>query len=231
MNSNSSERPPGWIQDVLAVLRKEATSEMRQKSGLLTAALFGVVAVIAMAFASFGFKLSSGLASGLVWVTLLFVSVVAIPRVFLLEEEQGTGDLLRLCARPHSVFWGKGLFALVQLLAGAALTSVLFFGLTGVPLYHVGIYALGLAGGSVALAGTVTFCSALAAQAANRAILAGAISLILLLPLIAMAVLATRTALEPQGVRGGLEAVLGLWSYGLAVWAICPHLFAAVWKR
>jgi heme exporter protein B len=220
-----------WTTEILAILQKEAVSELRQKSGLLTAGLFAVVSVVAVAFASVGHKLTSGFASGLIWVTLLFSAVVAIPRVFLLEEEQGTGDLLRLSARAHSVFWGKSLFSLLQLLLGGLLTSVLFFGLTGAPFFDVVIYAIGLGGGCAALAGAVTLCGALVAQAANRAVLAGAIALPLLLPLIALGVAGMRTALEPQGTRGGIEAIWGLWSYAAAAWAIGPHLFAAVWKR
>ena len=227
--SSSSNR--SWWDEIAAVIRKEAVSELRQKSGLLTAALFAIVAVVAVAFASVGQKLTSGFASGLIWVTLLFCSVVAIPRIFLLEEEQGTGDLLRLSARPHSVFWGKSLFALFQLTLGGAVISVLFFGLTGVPLFDLAVYVLGLLGGCAALAGATSLCGALVAQASNRAVLAGAISLPLLLPLVALGVAATRTSLEPEGARGGFEAILGLWGYAVATWAIGPHLFAAVWRR
>jgi heme exporter protein B len=228
MNSSLRE---SWSEEIAAVLRKEMVSEIRQKSGLLTACLFAIVAVVAVAYSSVGHKLTSGFASGLIWVTLLFSSVVAIPRVFLLEEEQGTGDMLRLSARPHSVFWGKALFSLAQLALGGLITSILFFGLTGVPLYSAGTYAVGLLGGCAALAGAVTLCGALVSQAANRAVLAGAVALPLLLPLIALGVAATRTALEPSGAKGGLEAILGLWSYAVAAWALGPHLFAAVWRR
>lgn len=227
--SSSSNR--SWWDEIGAVIRKEAVSETRQKSGLLTAGLFAIVAVVAVAFASVGQTLTSGFASGLIWVTLLFCSVVAIPRIFLLEEEQGTGDLLRLSARPHSVFWGKSLFALFQLIIGGVIISVLFFGLTGVPLHGFGAYVLGMLGGCSALAGATSLCGALVAQASNRAVLSGAISLTLVLPLIALGVVATRTALEPQGARGGFEAILGLWGYAVATWAIGPHLFAAVWRR
>jgi heme exporter protein B len=221
----------GWSREIGAVFRKEARSEARSRSGLLTAGLFGVVSVVAIAFAAVGQRLSPGLAGGLIWATLLFVSVLSIPRVFFLEEEQGSGDLLRLYARPHSVFWGKGLFALAQLWIAGALVGGLFLVLTGTPLPSPGLFALGLAGGCAALAGTVTFAGALAAQAANRALLAGSVSLVLLLPLIALGVLATRAALTPEGARGGAEAILGLWSYAAATWALCPHVFAAIWKR
>ena len=228
MNSSSSK---SWSAEIAAVFRKEAVSEMRQKSGILTVALFVVVAVVAVAFASVGQKLTPGIASGLIWVTLLFSSVVAIPRIFLLEEEQGTGDLLRLSARPHSVFWGKTLFALAQLILGGAIVSVLFFGLTGVSVEQPGTYVLGLLGGCGALAGATSLCGALVAQASNRAVLAGTISLPLLLPLIALGVTATRVSIDPEGARGGVEAILGLWGYAIATWALGPHLFAAVWRR
>lgn len=228
MSSNSTR---SWIVEIAAVYRKEAVSELRQKSGVFTVALFVIVSVAAVAFASLGQKLSPGTASGLLWVTLLFSSVVAIPRIFLLEEEQGTGDLLRLSARAHSVFWGKSLFALTQVVFGGAMISMMFFGLTGISIGAAGLYAIGLLGGCAALAGATSLCGALVAQASNRTVLAGAISLPLLLPLVVVGVAATSAAIQPEGARAGTEATLGLWGYAAATWALGPHLFAAVWKR
>jgi len=40
----------------------------------------------------------------LISVALLFAAIVALPRTVLVEEEQGTGDLLRLLAKPEDVF-------------------------------------------------------------------------------------------------------------------------------
>lgn len=230
-----------WRSEVLAVLRKEIFSEVRTKSGLVTSGLFGVASVVTIALATFNTKLNGDIAAGLLWVTILFASILSLPRTFLVEEEQGTADMLRLVARPHSVFWGKALFNLLLTGTTSAGLAVLFLIFTGQPIALTWLLVLSLIGGCGALTGAVTLCGALVAQAANRAALAGAIAIPLLLPVLAMGVSGTRVALS-QGIldantvfaqdflRGGIAASLGLWAYAVASLAIGPWLFAAVWK-
>lgn len=186
--------------------------------------------MVAIAFASVGLKLGGSIAAGLFWVALLFAAVVGLPRTFTLEEEQRTGDLLRMWARPHAVFWGKALFNLAQSLLTAIILSVLFLMLTSLEVVNLGLYAGSLLAGCVALSATVTFCGALVAQASNRAILAGAISLPMLLPLIALGIGSLKVALGSGGLDGGTQATLGLVAYGVAAYAAGPYLFAAVWR-
>jgi heme exporter protein B len=219
-----------WRREIFAILRKEVSTELRTKSGVLTSALFSSVAVVSVAFASFGLRLGGQLAAGLLWVTLLFAAVVALPRAFLAEEEQGTGDLLRLVARPHAVFWGKVLYNLLQMLSTSLLLSLLFFLLTDVSVPRPWLYLACMAAGSASLAGAVTLCGALVSQAASRSALAGAIALPLLLPLIALLVTGTGAALGAGSSASGVTAALGLAGYGATVLALGPYLFAAVWK-
>lgn len=203
---------------------------MRSKSGLLTALLFNVSAVLAASFAAANLKLMPNIAAALLWVTLLFSGVTSLPRTFIGEEEQGTGDLLRLIARPHAVFWGKALYNVALMAATAVLLSALFLVLTGPYEWNAGLYALSIAGGCVALAATVTFCGALVAQGANRFVLAGAVSLPLLVPVLAVAVASTGTALGSGNVQNGLISAAALWGYGIGMFAVGPHLFAVVWR-
>ncbi|MFQ3676725.1 MAG: heme exporter protein CcmB [Fimbriimonadaceae bacterium] len=176
------------MREVAAVFRKEARGEFRGRSGLVTAGLFGLVAVVAVSFGTSGQRLEPTVAAGLLWVTLMFAAVIALPRALTLEEEQGTGDLLRILARPSSVYWA-------------------------------------------AVAGAVTLCGALVAHAQHRTILAGAVSLPLLLPLVAIAVGATRVAFGAGLWTQGWMAAAGLGCYALATLAIGPLLFAAVWRQ
>ena len=219
-----------WKTEILAILRKEAASEIRTKSGLATVGLFSLAAVVAISFAAFNLKLGGSLASGLLWVTLLFTAAVALPRAFVTEEEQGTGDLLRLMARPEAVFWGKALYNLLLMLVTGLVLSVLFFTLVGLSVQTPWLYAVCLIGSCASLAGTVTLCGALVAQASSRSALAGAIAIPLLLPLVALGVAGMRVALGEGVMKGGEEAALGLVCYGIATLAIGPALFAAVWK-
>lgn len=219
-----------WSREIQAILRKEIASEIRTKSGLATVGLFSLAAVVAIAFSAFNIVLGGSLAAGLLWVTLLFTAAVALPRAFVTEEEQGTGDLLRLLARPEAVFWGKALYNLLLMLATAAVLSILFFTLVGKGVDIPWLYAVCLIGSCASLAGTVTLCGALVAQASGRGALAGAISIPLLLPLVALGVAGMRVALGEGVLKGGEEAALGLVCYGVATLAIGPALFAAVWK-
>jgi heme exporter protein B len=212
------------------VFAKDARTELRTRSGISSAALFSIVSVVAIALAGYGMKLSAMLGSGLLWVVLIFSSIISLPRTFVSEEESGTGDLLRLLARPHAVFWGKALFNLAQMIVTALGLSVLFFVLTSLSISLPGLYLVSLLGGCAALAGAVTLCGALVAQASNRSALVGAIGLPLLLPLVALGIGATRVAMGEGTLKSGFESAFGLWCYAAAIFAAGPHLFAAIWK-
>jgi heme exporter protein B len=222
--------PDPWAGEVAAVFRKEVQSELRTKSGLITSGLFGVVAVVTIAFATFSTNLTPTVAGGMFWITLLFSSMISLPRAFTIEEELGTGDLLRLMARPHAVFWGKVLFNLSLLVITATILSFLFALFARVSLPSPGLFALTMAGSCLSLSGSVTLSGALVARAVNRGPLAAVVALPLLVPLTAIGVGALRVAFGEPGDTVGLRDAVGLLSYGIASMAMGPYLFAAVWK-
>ena len=197
----------------------------------MTSALFSVVSAVILAFGSQSQKLTPSIASAMFWATLLFASVIALPRAFATEEEQGTADLLRVYARPNAVFWGKALFNLAQMAVTSLALSILFLVLVGLSVHSYLIFLSGVLLGCCSLAGAVTFCAALVAQAANRAVLAGAISLPLLVPLVVLGVVVMRVALGEGDVTAAYQGLGGLACYAIALFAMGPHLFASVWKN
>ncbi len=219
------------MREIRAVLAKELRTELRTKSGILTAGLLSVAAVIAMAFSVSGQKLAGDMAAGSLWVILLFSAAVSLPRAFVAEDEQGTGDLLRLVSRPHAVFWGKALYNLIQMALTGLVLALLFGGLTDTEPTYLWLHLATLVAGCAALAGTVTLCGALVAQAANRWTLAAAVSLPVLLPVIALGVSASRVALGAGTLTAGTTGCVGLACYAVAGFAVGPYLFAAVWRN
>lgn len=215
---------------VRAVFLKELRSELRSKSGLYTAGLFAVVTVVALALAGMGRSLGADLASGIVWVAILFASVVALPRSFVAEEEQGTGDLLRLMAPPHAVFWGKAIFNFGFLAVIGLAVSTIYIGMANVDVPRPDLFALTVVGGCAALSGTVTLCGALVAQAQNRGMLAGAIALPLLVPFVFLGVAAMRLSLGAGVLATGWTSILGVWMYGVAAFALGTAFFESIWK-
>jgi heme exporter protein B len=218
-----------WI----AVLRKEALSELRLRSSLITAILFAVFSVVCISFATYDLQISPQLGSGLLSLSMLFAAVISLPRVMLVEVESKTIDLLRLMGKPGDVFWGKAIYNLVFMAFTSVVLTVLFLGFTHVGVGNYALLAICMAGSSAAFAGTVTLCGALVTHASNQTALAGILSVPLLLPLSFLAVSGLRVALDVQGAfnaGNGIIAGLGLLSYGLATLAVGPYLFAAVWK-
>jgi len=233
---SSSSKPNDWSREVGAVFRKEARTELRSKSGLVTSALFSSVTVISIAFALFNRNVNakgSGMpdvCAALVWLVILFSSLLSLPRTFVTEEEQGTADILRLTARPHAVYWGKVLFNIAQVMVTALFVSVLFIGMTGIRVHIPWLYGVGLIGGSSAIAAAVTLCGAIAAPAANRTALAAAVAVPLLLPLVAIGVSVMRVAFGAGFVEGGVQAAVGIVGFATLMLAIGPWVYAAIWK-
>lgn len=227
----SAALPPmrsSWYSEVLAVLRKEALTEMRNMAFAYTALMLTGVTVFTLAFAFYGRTPPAEAAAGMLWAALLFAGVGTLTRAFVAEEEQGTGDLLRMWARAHAVYWGKALYAFAQMAVTAAIASILFLTLTGVGAANPLLLAAMIVGGSAALAGTVTLVSAVISRGSNRGTLAGVVALPLLLPIVALGVGAARAAVD--GVSpNGWTACLGVCCYALLVCSVAPYQFAAIW--
>lgn len=220
-----------WRAEILAIFRKEWRTEMRSMSGLVTAFLFSVVTVYAISFAALNSKLPKTVIAGMLWVALLFSAASSLPRTFLSEEEHGTADLLRLVARAHAVFWGKALFNIFQCVATSVMLSILYLGFTSTPVAIPWLFAVSLVAGCLSLAGAVTLCGAIASQASNRSMLAAAIAVPLLLPLVALGVSGMRVSLgDGTMASGGTASAIGLIGYAVATLATGPYIFAAVWK-
>ncbi len=212
------------------MLSKEWRSELRHRTGLYTTGMFSLLAVIAMAFSSFGETPGPGLAGGLLTVTLLFSAVLSVPRTFLVEEEQGTFDLLRLSSDPSVAFLGKMIFALIQTAISALVLGVLFSTMVGVHVEQPGLFSAALLAEALALSSAVSFCGALAVGAANRWVLSAALSLPLLVPLGSLSATAFRHAFGTSTTLVGWQSVAGLFGFAVATFALGPLLVSGVWR-
>jgi heme exporter protein B len=224
----------GWLREIQAVLLKELRSEVRSKAGISTSLVFAASTIVTISLALYNHNANrNGLnevCASLIWIVLIFISLLSLPRTFLVEEEQGTADLLRLVARPHAVFWGKLLFSLVELWLMSAIVSVFFVGLTGLTVTDEWLFALSIVSGSIGIAGAVTLCGAIASKAANRAALAAAIAIPLIVGPTQWGVTGLQSALGAIQVDQGWRAAAGLGAYGVLTAAIGPWIYAAIWK-
>jgi heme exporter protein B len=217
--------------EAAAVLQKDLAVEWRTRHGVYTAMLFAVMTVVALALATAGSELTPEAQAGLLWVGLMFAAVTGLARGFVVEEEQGTADLLRLAARPAAVLAGKMLFHFVLLVATEVVLVPLALLLLEMRVVHWGVFAGGLALGSIGLAVCVSISGALVARASSRGALVGVLSLPVMIPLIALAVATTKASLGAAEVAAGLRGIVGMLGWSVALGAAGFWLFDTVWRE
>ena len=218
------------MSEILVVFEKEWISEVRSKHGLFTSSLFGLLAVVAISIASYGKIPSPTLAAGMMNVCLLFSSIMIVPIIFLIEQDQQTFQLLQMLSRPTIIFFGKVIYSIVMTLISVLLLSFLFSILTQMTVPHFGLFLMTLLAESIILSVAISLCSALSFQASNRLGLTSVLALALLLPQVFLCVSALRVALGEGSLESGIQSLIGLFGFTLALFGLSPLWIEALWK-
>jgi heme exporter protein B len=215
-----------------ALVRKDLQLELRTKESVPAMALFALGTFVLFHFALDRRTVEGDLAAGVLWVTLLFASVLGIGRLFVAEREQGGFDGFLLAPVDRtSLFVAKatvlfGFLVAVELFAVAAFAILLLGpspwpGLPGLAL------VLLLADAGIAVVGTLV--GALAVQTRARDLLVPLLALPLTVPLVIAGARATAPLLTESGaaaLEGRWLLVLGLYDlvFGLLAYAIFDFL-------
>lgn len=201
---------------VWAILRKECRTEWRTRYGLNAALLFAVTTLTSVSFVAGRLTDRPDLLGAFLWIVLLFASMASLGHAFVREVDGHTMTFLRLVASPAAIATGKLLFNLAFLAVLEIVCVPLFLVMMGAPAPAWPSFLALLALGSLALASTSTLVGAIIAQTRSRGALFAAVSLPLLLPVMAAAVSGTRNQWlgNPVGpelrlLAGFTAAVLG----------------------
>lgn len=219
-----------WLNQVLAVLGKELKTEVRSSHGLATGILLGVLIIASLGYSSLFDSPSPWGAAGMTVSALLFASALMVPRLFLVEEEQGTLDLLRLNGDPSAVFMGKLVAGTVQLLVVGSVLGIVLIELLSQNVERPLYLAVGIAGHIICLAGGFSFSGALVMGASNRWVLAAAAGVPLLLPQSIMAVLVIAYGLGAGGSSSANGSAYGLGFMALVLICMGSLIIPLVWR-
>jgi heme exporter protein B len=221
MNSLLADAAVAW-----QIARKDALSELRGRY-LAGSTLFFAALVLLL----FGFALGpdsrrlAEAAPGLLWLAIVFGSLLTVARLHQLEAEDGALDeLARYPVERHAIFLGKGLAAMAALvvLGGVLLPVVaILYGidLAGAWLALLAALLLGAAG----LAAVGTFYAGVTVRMQAREVLLPLLMLPVVAPLLLAAVKATTAALA-----GDPFGELSAWLQLLAVFDVVMIVAGAV---
>jgi heme exporter protein B len=211
-----------------ALLRKEASLELRTPQVIPAMALFSLVTYVVFHFGLRRNELAGDLASGVLWVTILFAAMLGAARLFVTDRDEGGFDAFLLAPVDRtSLFVAKAIsmlvfLATVQVVAIPAFVILLLGpGLSSAETLDL-IVVLVLADLGIAIVGTLV--GALAVQTRARDLIVPLLALPLLVPVIIGAARATSplllehaTALPGRwlGVLALYDLVFGLIAYGV----------------
>ena len=188
-----------YLQTVWAIFRKDVRVEWRGRQGVPVMLVFSLLVVFLFNFAlQLSPQLQSGLASGLLWVTLAFAATLGLNRSAALERENDALNGLMLAPVDRSaIFFGKALSNLAfTLLVAFILMPIisLFFSqnLLKPALFLVVILGTG------AYTSLGTILSALSIQSRTRDVLLPVLLYPLALPILIAASEASRGILSGQ---------------------------------
>jgi heme exporter protein B len=215
-----------------ALLRKDLRLELRTRESVPAMVLFSLGTFVLFHFALQRDDVDGQLAAGILWVTLLFASLLGLGRLFVAEREEGGFDGFLLAPVDRTaLFVAKALLlfaflAAVEVLVVAAF-AILLLGPSPWGAVPGLIVVLLLADAGLAVVGTLV--GALAIRTRARDLLVPLLAIPLSLPLVIAGARASSPLLAADGA-GPLEArwllILGLYDlvFGLLAYAIFDFL-------
>ncbi len=212
------------IATAAAILRKDLAIELRTRESVPAMALFSVTVYVLFHFGLDRDSLDGGLASGVLWVTLLLATVLAVNRLFVTEREEGGLDALLLAPIDRTaVFVAKATALLLYLLLLEVVALPAFALLVLGPDLLDAFPALGVVIllADVGLAAVGALVAALAAETRARDLIVP----LLLLPLLVPVIIGAANATEPLLIGAQQPEDLGKW---LAVLGLYDMVFVLV---
>lgn len=208
-----------------ALLRKELRLEWRTREAVPAMALFSVTTFVVFHFGIQQDAVAGALASGVLWVTLLFAAMLGANRLFVSDTEDGALEGILLAPIDRTALYLAKVLAFLAFLALVELVAVpafyvLLLGPAALDAIPGLLAVLVLANVGIAVSGTLV--AGLATQTRSRDLLGPLLGLPLLLPVIIAAARAT----EPLFAAGGAGALPAKWLAVLALYDVVIGLIA-----
>ena len=184
---------------VLAIIRKDLRAELRSKELVSTMVLFTLLSVLVFSFAlELDRTARQELVNGILWVTLVFASILGLNRSLATERELGGMDAMMIAPIPRMAIYigkmvGNFLFVLVVGLVLLPLMTILYnITLIQIPLLVTMVL------GTFGLSAIGTLLAAMTAQTRSRETLLPIAMLPVIIPLLLVVIAAASAVMGDE---------------------------------
>jgi len=217
---------------VAALLAKDLALELRTREAVPAMVLFAITTYVVFHFGLDRDTVEGDLASGVLWVTLLFAAILGINRLFVAEHEQGGFDGFLLAPVDRTALFVAKAIALFAFLCVVELVAVPAFAVLLLEpslLQALPELVLVLLAANLGIAVVGTLVAALAIQTRARDLMVPLLVLPLLVPVVLGASRATAPLLDGRGagaLPGDWLMLLGLYDllFALIAYAVFDFL-------
>ena len=223
-----------YLSEAVAIWLRDLRGEFRTRYAVNAILMFAVTTLIAVSFSIGSFRIGDAeqpfLYAVLLWIILVFSALSGLARSFVKEEEAGTMDVLKLSARPQSVYLGKLFFNLTLLGALEFIIVPLFILLMHYKISSPGLFLAMVISGGFGLGAGTTIVAAMIAQASARGALFSVLSFPLLLPLMITAIKGCERAADGMNTAGWPEVRIAV-AYTIIMIIMSLFLFPLIWEE
>ncbi len=217
------------ISSVLALIRKEASLEWRQKTAFGGVMLY-LVSTVFVCYLSFSGMIPDRTWNALFWIIMLFASFNAILKGFI---QEGSGRLVWYYTLvPAQVLLNaKIIYNALVMVVLSLLGLLVFMVFMGDPIQNHTLFFTGMLLGISGLSAVLTMVSAIAGKARNNFTLMGVLSFPLVLPQILVLIRVSGAAIQGEALQSHWQGLLVLLLLtGLGV-VLANLLFPYIWRE
>ena len=214
--------------EIKYLVGKEIKLELKQKY-VLNGILLYLVSTIYVTYLAFENAITSETWNSLFWIILLFVAVNGISKSFV-QESPARHLYYYTIASPEAVVLSKILYNLILLAILSVLSFAFFLLLMGNQVVNVPLFLLTLVFGSLGLSSVLTMVAAIASRASHNFSLMAILSFPIILPLLAILMKVSHTALVSMDWSGLTPLLVILLTINAVVIALAYLLFPYLWR-
>jgi heme exporter protein B len=219
---------PVLYTEIKYLVGKEIMLELKQKY-VLNGILLYLISTIFVTYLAFEDAITPETWNSLFWIILLFVAVNGISKSFM-QESPARHLYYYTIASPQAIVLAKILYNLF-LMAGLSLLAFGFFLLLmGNQVVNIPLFMLTLLLGSLGLSSVLTMVAAIASRASQNFSLMAILSFPIVLPLLAMLMKVSKSALNSMDWSGLSGFLVILVTINGAVIALAYLLFPYLWR-
>jgi len=219
------------MSNLLVLLRKEFTLELRRKSVISGIGLY-LFSLVFICYITFNLRqnvISPATWSALFWLVILFSAVNTVAKSFI-GEKPGALVYLYMTAGAHEIIISKIHYNFILCLLLALVGYGLFTIFVKNPVTDQTVFLTGLALTCLGFAASLSLISGIAAKARNSHVLMAVLSFPVLIGILLMAIRITKNAVDGLEASASQDELLNLLAINLISGALSYLLFPYIWR-